>query len=64
VYWPTPIATGEIMGRYPEIAELLEPVMASLTMEKLQELNARIQVNGEDADEVARDFLLAGGFIE
>ncbi len=38
--------------------------MASLTMEKLQELNARIQVNGEDADEVARDFLIAGGFIE
>lgn len=64
VYWPTPIATGEIMERYPEIADLLEPVMASLTMEKLQELNARIQVNGEDADEVARDFLIAGGFIE
>ncbi len=64
VYWPTPIATGGIMERYPEIAELLEPVMASLTIEKLQELNARIQVNGEDADEVARDFLIAGGFIE
>lgn len=64
VYWPTPIATGEIMERYPEIADLLEPVMAALTLETLQGLNARIQVNGEDADVVARDFLVSGGFIE
>lgn len=64
VYWPTPIATSAIMEEYPEIADVLEPVMAALTVEKLQELNARIQVNGEDADEVARDFLTAGGFIE
>lgn len=64
VYWPTPIATGEIMEAYPEIADLLKPVMAALDVETLQELNARIQVNGEDADEVARDFLTAGGFIE
>lgn len=64
VYWPTPIASGEIMQRYPEIADLLAPVMDALTVDKLQELNARIQVNGEDADEVARDFLTAGGFIE
>ena len=64
VYWPTPIATGEIMEAYPEIADLLKPVMAALDVETLQELNARIQVSGEDADEVARDFLTAGGFIE
>lgn len=64
VYWPTPIATSEIMEAYPEIADLLKPVMEALTVETLQELNARIQVNGEDPDEVARDFLTAGGFIE
>lgn len=64
VYWPTPIATGEIMEAYPEIADLLKPVMQALTVETLQELNARIQVNGEDPDEVARDFLTSGGFIE
>lgn len=64
VYWPTPIATGAIMERYPEIADLLKPVMQALTMEKLQELNARIQVNGENADDVARDFLTADGLID
>jgi glycine betaine/choline ABC-type transport system substrate-binding protein len=33
-------------------------------LEKLQELNARIQVNGEAADAVAKDFLTSGGFIK
>lgn len=64
VYWPTPIIREAVLDEYPEIAELLKPVMGALTLEKLQELNARIQVNGEAADTVARDFLTEGGFIE
>lgn len=64
VYWPTPIIRQTVLDSYPEIADLLEPIMAALDLEELQELNARIQVNGESADEVARDFLTAGGFID
>jgi osmoprotectant transport system substrate-binding protein len=64
VYWPTPIIRKAVLDEYPEIADILKPVMEALTLEKLQELNARIQVNGEAADAVARDFLTEGGFIE
>ncbi|KUK47971.1 MAG: Osmoprotectant binding protein [Actinobacteria bacterium 66_15] len=64
VYWPTPIVRESIADEYPEIADLLEPVMASLGLEDLQQLNARIQVNGEPADAVARDYLVDGGFID
>lgn len=64
VYWPTMIARKEIADKFPEIGEALKPVMAALTLEKLQELNGRIQVNGEDADAVAKDFLTQGGFIK
>ena len=64
VYWPAPIVRQAVLDEYPEITDLFEPVMASLTLEKLQELNARVQVNGEAADTVARDFLVEGGFIE
>lgn len=64
VYWPTPIVRESIVDEYPEIADLLEPVMASLGLEDLQQLNARIQVNGEPADAVARDYLVDGGFID
>jgi osmoprotectant transport system substrate-binding protein len=64
VYWPTPIARSEIASKYPEIATDLKPVFDALTLEKLQELNGRIQANGESAQAVAEDFLKSGGFIK
>lgn len=62
-YWPTPIIRGEVLTEYPEIEDILTPAFDALTLEKLQELNARIQVNGEAADAVAEDFLSTGGFL-
>jgi len=64
VYWPTPVASKALLDEHPEVADLLRPVMASLTVEKLQELNARIQVNGENADVVASEYLETGGFTD
>lgn len=63
VYWPTPTIRKEVLDKYPEIATELKPVFDALTLEKLQELNARIQVNGESAKAVAEDFLTKGGFL-
>ena len=64
VYWPTPIVRKAVLDAHPEIPDILKPVMEALGLEELQQLNARIQVNGEAADDVARDFLESGGFIE
>jgi osmoprotectant transport system substrate-binding protein len=64
VYWPTPTIRKEIADKYPEIATELKPIFEALTLEKLQELNARIQVNGESAQAVAQEFLKSGGFIK
>lgn len=64
VYWPTPTIRKEIAEKYPEIATELKPVFVALTLEKLQELNARIQVNGESPQAVAEDFLKTGGFLK
>lgn len=63
VYWPTPVIRAATLDKYPEIEEDLAPVFESLTLEKLQELNARIQVNGEKAEDVAREYLQQGGFL-
>jgi osmoprotectant transport system substrate-binding protein len=57
VYWPCPITRTDVIDKYPEIATLLASPFESLTIQKLQELNGRIQVNGEAADTVARDYL-------
>jgi osmoprotectant transport system substrate-binding protein len=64
VYWPVPIARKAVVDKYPEIATALKPAMDALTLEKLQELNARIQVNGEPADTVAKNFLTQSGIIK
>ena len=64
VYWPTPTIREEVAKKYPEIAEALKPIFQALTLEKLQELNARIQVNGESPQAVAEDFLTSGGFLK
>jgi len=57
VYAPTPIIRAEILAQYPAIADVLAPIFADLDLVTLQELNGRIQVGGEPAEAVARDYL-------
>lgn len=64
VYWPCPIANKAVIDKYPEIRTILQPAFESLDLAKLQELNARIQVNGEAADTVATDYLTKNGFVK
>jgi osmoprotectant transport system substrate-binding protein len=64
VYEPAPRVRGEIMEKHPEIADILNPVFESLTLEKLQELNGRIGVDGEAPADVARDYLESAGFLK
>ena len=45
------------------IADLLAPVFAKLDLETLQELNGRVQVGGEAAAAVARDWLTQNDFL-
>ena len=64
VYEPAPRVRGEVMEKYPEVADILDPVFASLSLATLQELNARIAVGGEAAVGVARDYLTSKGFLK
>ena len=64
VYQPAPIVRAEVLEAHPRIAEVLEPIFASLTLETLQTLNGRIQIGGEPASAVARDHLTQAGFLD
>ncbi|GGK28139.1 glycine betaine ABC transporter substrate-binding protein OsmF [Salinarimonas ramus] len=64
VYAPAPLVRAEVLEEYPQLPELLNPVFQALTLETLQELNGRVQVGGEAASAVARDFLTREGFVE
>lgn len=64
VYEPAPRVRGEIIDKYPEIANILNPVFESLDLETLQTLNGKIAVEGQNATDVARDYLTSKGFLK
>ncbi|HCG99154.1 MAG TPA: ABC transporter substrate-binding protein [Actinobacteria bacterium] len=64
VYEPAPLVRGEVMVKYPEIADILKPVFESLNLVKLQALNGKIAMEGQDAAKVAKDYLDSEGFLK
>ncbi|HEY5501208.1 MAG TPA: ABC transporter substrate-binding protein [Candidatus Humimicrobiaceae bacterium] len=64
VYEPAPIIRGNTLEKYPEIEKILEPVFESLNLVILQKLNEKIAVEGLNAEKVAREYLVSGGFIK
>lgn len=57
IYAPTPVIREATLKQHPQIAEWLKPVFASLDEKTLQSLNAKIAVEGQDAKQVAADYL-------
>lgn len=64
VYQPAPVVRAAVLEKHPAIKGALEPVFASLTLATLQGLNAKIAVEGQDAKQVATDYLKAKGFLK
>ncbi|MFZ2600090.1 glycine betaine ABC transporter substrate-binding protein, partial [Corynebacterium casei] len=54
---------SEVLEEHPEIEELFAPLADLLTNEKMQELNARVDIEGQDYADVAYDFLVEDGFL-
>ncbi len=63
VYAPSVLIREEVLKKNPKIAEVLEPIFASFTLENLQMLNARIALGGESPRDVARSYLKEKGFL-
>lgn len=63
IYAPAPVIRNDVLKQYPQIAIILKPVFQSLTTSTLQQLNAKIAIEGRDAKQVARDYLKSKHFI-
>jgi osmoprotectant transport system substrate-binding protein len=63
VYAPAPVIREAVLKQSPQIAGLLDPVFASLTLATLQRLNAEIAIDGEDAGAVAVSYLKSKHFL-
>ena len=64
VYAPAPIIREAVLKEYPQIAELLAPVFATLDAPTLQALNAKIAVDGQDPGQVAAEYLKSKGLVK
>lgn len=63
-YDAAPEMNSATMKEYPQIAGLLAPVTEALDNTMAQELNAKVDVEGQDPHQVALDWLLEEGFVK
>ncbi|MBU0808343.1 MAG: ABC transporter substrate-binding protein [Gammaproteobacteria bacterium] len=64
IYAPAPIVREDTLKQHPQIADALTPVFELLDGPTLQSLNAKIQLEGQDAKKVAADFLTSKGLLQ
>jgi osmoprotectant transport system substrate-binding protein len=64
VYAPVPVIREAVLKAHPQIAQIVKPLMDSFDRETLQQLNARVQVDGESDEAVALDYLRSRGFLK
>ena len=64
VYAPAPTVREDALKKNPKIAAALAPVFKLLDRPTLQTLNAKIQLEGQDAKKVAGDFLKSKGLLK
>ncbi|MCW3490938.1 glycine betaine ABC transporter substrate-binding protein [Dethiobacter alkaliphilus] len=63
VYNVAPNVLADTLNEYPEIEGILNSVVPLLDEETMSQLNARVDIDGYEPDEVAREFLFDNGLI-
>jgi osmoprotectant transport system substrate-binding protein len=64
VYAPVPTIRASVLESHPQIAQLVKPLMESLDRATLQNLNERVQVDGESVESVAAGYLKTKGLLK
>jgi osmoprotectant transport system substrate-binding protein len=64
VYAPAPIVREVTLKQHPSLPAVLAPLFKLLDTATLQSLNAKIQLEGQDAKKVAADFLQSKGLLK
>ena len=63
-YNAAPEINADTLKKYPQIAEVLAPVTKALNNTVARELNAKVDVDGEDPHQVALDWMVKKGFVK
>lgn len=63
-YYATPVIRADTLERHPELEKVLGMLVGKIDNEKMQELNARVDIDKEQYEDVAVEFLKEEGLIE
>ncbi|WP_128428809.1 glycine betaine ABC transporter substrate-binding protein [Streptomyces cyaneus] len=63
-YNAAPMINSETLKKWPAIADVLDPITKKLNNAVAQDLNAKVDVDGEDPHQVALDWMKAEGFVQ
>ncbi|KIL48765.1 hypothetical protein KP77_19760 [Jeotgalibacillus alimentarius] len=63
-YDAVPVVRQEILDNYPELEEVLSGLYGQISAVEMQEMNAKVDIDGEDYRTVAEEFLTEKGLIE
>jgi osmoprotectant transport system substrate-binding protein len=62
-YYPAPVVRSDVLEENPEVEDILNSVTETLDVDIIRELNGRVDVEQEDPEDVARDYLEQQGLI-
>jgi len=62
-YYPAPVVRSEVLEENPEVEDILNSVTETLNVDAIRELNGRVDIEQEDPEDVARDYLEQQGLI-
>jgi osmoprotectant transport system substrate-binding protein len=63
IYNPALNVSKEVIEKNPQLTKLFAPISKKLTTQTLQDLNAKVDVEGQLEDQVAEEWLSKNGFI-
>jgi osmoprotectant transport system substrate-binding protein len=63
-YYPAPVVRSDVLKKYPKIKGVLNEVSASLDVEKMRKLNAQVDLDQEDPEDVAAEYLEKEGIVK
>jgi osmoprotectant transport system substrate-binding protein len=63
-YNAAPVINTKTLKEWPAIPDVLDPITKKLNNTVAQDLNAKVDVDGEDPHQVALDWMKAEGFVK
>ena len=62
-YYPAPVVRNDVLEENPEVEEILNSVTETLNVDAIREMNGRVDIEGEDPEDIARVYLEQQGLI-